>query len=149
MGEKRTPRRRNTYPTRRACTSPRRCFRGCRKRPGMDLTKPAGEKPLDEMSDLDIIRVAIDLFGTEDFVRLMGWCALFAVVGVDDLKAAREALLRRGLSRSAMYRALLNIRRLQCRLRGVPLDVVTTQEAGELIRTLARPEVPAGGTVVV
>jgi hypothetical protein len=120
-----------------------------RKPYGLDLSKPVGEKPVSEMSDIEIFNVAIRVFGTERFIRLVGWCTLFALVGLEDLRAAREALQERGLSRSAMYRALLDIRRLQCRLQGVPLDEVSTEDVEPLVRTLTRSGVPAGGLSVV
>lgn len=71
-------------------------------------------KPVKEIDDIPADEFFIEMvkfFGPERAMALMGWCLSFALIGVYDPPKIRKEFEQKGLTKSAMYRALADMRR--------------------------------------
>jgi hypothetical protein len=71
-------------------------------------------RDLSAVGDAEFFTALITLFGPERSIGLAGWAVWWGMTGeIDNLKAVRERLQEQGLSRTAVYRALADFRRLR------------------------------------
>jgi hypothetical protein len=87
-------------------------------------------KPLREIDDIpdgELFTEFVAFFGGERAMALLGWCATLALFGVWDPPAARKALEEKGLTKSAMYRALADLRRFGAYMEQKQSSPVTLQ----------------------
>jgi hypothetical protein len=81
------------------------------------------------MTDAEVFAEAVRLFGGERAIGLTGWAVWWAMTGdIDNLKAVRERLQEQGLSRSAVYRALADFKRLRDHLEEKEHKKITNSE---------------------
>ena len=86
------------------------------------------------VSDWEILKTMYELFGVRRCVELMGWAVLFALAGVDDLKALREKMEAEGLSERTAYRAAADFKRLKDALEDKVKRPVELTEVFEHVR---------------
>jgi hypothetical protein len=97
---------------------------------------------IDNVGDLEFLSAVIGLFGTQRAVELAGWAVWWGMTGeIDNVKAARERLQEQGLSRSAVYRALADFKRLRDHLEEKEQNEISN---GEFLRRFGVP-VPTMG----
>jgi hypothetical protein len=65
---------------------------------------------LDEMSGPEMIAAMVDRFGGKRTTEIIGWVILFGLSGFKTGSEMRAYLEARGLSKSAMYRALADLK---------------------------------------
>jgi hypothetical protein len=71
-------------------------------------------RDLSTVGDAEFFSALMTLFGAERAIGLAGWAVWWGMTGeIDNLKAVRERLQAEGLSRTAVYRALADFRRLR------------------------------------
>jgi hypothetical protein len=69
---------------------------------------------IDNVGDMELFSAMMQLFGTRRSMELAGWAIRWGMTGeIDDLKTVRERLLAQGLSRTAVYRALVDFKQLR------------------------------------
>jgi hypothetical protein len=66
---------------------------------------------LDEMSGPEMVAALLDYFGGKRTTQIIGWVVLFGLSGFKTGSEMRAYLESRGLSRSAMYRALADLKK--------------------------------------
>jgi hypothetical protein len=82
----------------------------------------------DDVGPVEMYAEMLDEFGTRTAVEMVGWCVLIGAVvregeGQPELV---ERLKRLGISKSAVYRAIANLKQLKARIekkRGRPMSV--------------------------
>lgn len=66
---------------------------------------------IDDISGDEFFIEFIKFFGPERAMALMGWCLSFTFIGVYDPPKIRRQFEQKGLTKSALYRALADLRR--------------------------------------
>jgi hypothetical protein len=86
-------------------------------------------RDLSAVGDAEFFTALITLFGAERSVGLAGWAVWWGMTGeIDNLKAVRERLQDQGLSRSAVYRALADFRRLRDYLEEKEQNIISNKD---------------------
>jgi hypothetical protein len=89
------------------------------------------------VGDLELLGAVIELFSAQRAVELAGWAVWWGMTGeIDNLKAVRERLQEKGLSRSSVYRALADFKKLRHHLEEKEQNKVSN---GELLRRFGVP----------
>lgn len=92
---------------------------------------------VNNVGDLELLGAVIELFGTQRAVELGGWALWWGMTGeIDNLKAVRERLQEQGLSRSSVYRALADFKRLREHLEAREKNKLSN---GDLLRRFGVP----------
>lgn len=103
----------------------------------MSHTKPLRE--IDEIPDAELFTEFVAFFGGERAMALLGWCAALALVGVWDPPAARKALEEKGLTKSAMYRAMADLRRFGAYMEQTQSSPLTLRDLCVRLVSLSKP----------
>jgi hypothetical protein len=95
---------------------------------------------VDEMSDVEFARALVLHFGGKRMTELTGWVILFGLSGFKSGSEMRAHLEARGLSKSAMYRALADLKEFGDAMDAERAVSMSGQEvARRFARTLAVP----------
>lgn len=97
-------------------------------------------KNLDQYNDLDLMGAFWKFFGGRG-VFILGWCAVGAMSGTSDAAELRRRLEARGLSKSALYQALDELRSFREHLEGQPVPRRDSSYAIQLANRLASASV--------
>lgn len=76
-------------------------------------------RDIEQIPDLEFFGEFVRFFGAERALQLTGWAFTFALVGVWEPRKLHDQLRDRGMTRSAIYRALADFRRFAAHLRQV------------------------------
>jgi hypothetical protein len=93
---------------------------------------------IDEMSNLEFARALVNYFGGKRTTELTGWVILFGLSGFKSGSEMRVHLEARGLSKSAMYRALADLKEFGDAMNAAQGVKMSGQEVARIFaRTLA------------
>lgn len=75
--------------------------------------KPQRRRIIDEIGTVELMTELFKFFGTYRALQLVGWATLWGIQGVQNSPEFREKLKERGVSRSVVYRASMDLRRFK------------------------------------
>lgn len=96
-------------------------------------------REIDDIPDSELFTEFVAFFGGERAMGLLGWCAVFAFFTAWDPPAVRKAIEDKGLTKSAMYRALTDLRRFGAYMEQKESTPVTLQGLCLRLSSLSKP----------
>ena len=95
-----------------------------------------GRDMLRDYGDWELFTELMAFFGPQRTIGLVGWSVIWALTGVKDVSALRKDLEARGVSKSATYRAVADLKQFHAYLverRGYSMDMTEViKEISEL-----------------
>jgi hypothetical protein len=106
------------------------------------VSEPVSNTPrLDVMSDAELMSEMGKFFGGQRFIELCGWVIVGTLIAEfqtkGDVPSLRRGMEERGMTRSALYRALADIRRFAVEVEGRPYPSQDHQVTVKLIKKIS------------
>jgi hypothetical protein len=94
----------------------------------------AEKRDIDDVGGIELIKTMVEMFGMKRAAELTGWAVWWSMTGVKDVKALREDLQARGMSRASAFMAASDFRALKERLEQVEGKALSVPEVIQKLR---------------
>jgi len=104
----------------------------------MSIELETQPKKISQYTDVEFMAAFWKYFGAKRGIEILGWCSVAAATAFNDSPSVlRQKLEERGLSKSALYRALDDLRSLQEHIEGQPLPRRDSSYALSLLKRIS------------